>query len=249
MSGRRGMLSAVEPSADRQREFVLRHTRVRPVPLLPELRLRQADEIVPLWEQTERELGTSGSDAPFWAFAWVGGQAVARYVLDHPAEVVGRTVVDLAAGCGLGAIAAARAGAAAVLAADIGSFACAAVALNAEANGVRVGFTGADLLASDPPLVDVVLVGDACYERRMTVRVLGWLRAARERGARVLLGDPGRAYLPGDGLTRLAEYTVATTVDLEGVAVRRAAVYALTAGRAPRPPSPADGAPGRPGPG
>jgi predicted nicotinamide N-methyase len=211
-----------------ERDFVLAHTRPGRAPLVPELTLRLADGVLPLWELTERHLGTADTDPPFWAFAWAGGQALARYVLDRPAEVAGRTVLDLAAGCGIAGLAAARAGAASVLAADIGPFAGTAVAVNAAANGLDVAFTADDLLDTEPPAVDVVLVGDACYERRMTARVLRWLRAAP---GRVLLGDPGRAYLPGDGLDRLAEYDVPAMADLEGVTPRRAAVYAMRSTR------------------
>ena len=204
-----------------RRHFVRDHTRLQRPPIVPELLLYLGDELVPLWEATGRD------EPPFWAFAWAGGQAVARYVLDHPGEVEGRTVLDLGSGCGVGAIAAVRAGAVAVTAADVDPYARVAVELNATANGVAVAGTYTDVLGEAPPAVDVLLVGDACYERAMTVRVLAWLGTARERGTRVLLGDPGRAYLPANGLTRLAEYDVPTTADLEGVTRRRTAVYAF----------------------
>jgi predicted nicotinamide N-methyase len=213
-----------------ERGFVRAHTRLGRAPLVPELALHLADGILPLWELVERHFGETGTDPPFWAFAWAGGQALARYVLDHPGEVAGRSVLDIATGGGIVALAAVRAGAGSVLAADTGRFAGAAVALNAAANGVAVDFTGDDLLARDPPPVDVVLVGDACYERGMSDRLLRWLRAAP---GRVLLGDPGRAYLPADGLDLLAAYDVQAAADLEGIAVRRTAVYAVRSGRTP----------------
>jgi predicted nicotinamide N-methyase len=209
------------------REFVLAHTRLQPAPLVPEVRLHLGAEITPLWEATERELGAVGVDPPFWAFAWAGGQALARYVLDRPEEVAGRTVLDLAAGSGLCAVAAMRAGASAALAADIGPFAGPAVAANAAANGVTVAFTGHDLLGGPPPAVDVVLAGDVFYVRRMAERVLGWLRAAASGGTRVLVGDPRRMFLPAQGLLPLAEYAVPTSRDLESATVTRTAVFAL----------------------
>jgi predicted nicotinamide N-methyase len=218
------------------RAFVRAHTTLRRPPLLPEVALWLAGEVVPLWEATERRLGVTGTDPPFWGYAWAGGQAVARYVLDHPAEVAGRTVLDLAAGGGVCAVAAALSGATRVEAADIGPFAGAATALNADANGVRVMVTATDLLGQPPPDVDVVLAGDVCYERRMAARMLGWLATAHRRGSRVLLGDPGRAYLPGTGFTRVAGYDVPTLTELEGDPVRRTAVFSFS----PRPPGNGD---------
>lgn len=213
----------------RDRAFVHAQTALRRLPLLPEIALWLADEIVPLWEATEARLGGRDTDPPFWAFAWAGGQAVARYVLDHPAEVAGRTVLDLASGGGVCAVAAALAGASRVEAADIGPFAGAATLLNAESNGVSVAVTARDLLRGPPPEVDVVLAGDVFYERRMAARMRDWLVTAHRQGSRVLLGDPGRAYLPGDGLVRLAGYDVPTLTDLESEAVRRTGVFGLTA--------------------
>jgi predicted nicotinamide N-methyase len=222
------MLSRVGLTAVQERDFVLAQTRLTRLPFVPELRLHLAEGITSLWERTEAELGAVGTDPPFWAFGWAGGQAVGRYLLDRPGEVTGKTVLDLAAGSGLGAIAAVLAGARSALAADIGPFAGAAVAVNAAANGVHIDFTARDLLDTAPPVVDIVLAGDVCYERRMTERVLAWLAAAQGRGARVLLGDPRRAFLPAAGLVRLAEYAVPTPVDLEGMAVRRTTVYTLS---------------------
>ncbi|MFN3352825.1 MAG: class I SAM-dependent methyltransferase [Brevundimonas sp.] len=209
------------------RGFILANTRLTPVPHAPEIRLWLADEITPLWSLTEEELGEMGLPPPFWAFAWAGGQALARWVLDHPEEVAGRTVVDLATGSGLVAVAAMKAGAASVLAADIDAFCGPAVALNAQANGVEVRFTDTDLLDVAPPEAEVILAGDVFYERPMAERVLAWLTAARRRGARVLVGDPGRSYFPKAGLTMLGEYTVPTTRELEDQEVKRTRVWAL----------------------
>ena len=194
---------------------------------MPELRLHLADDVTSAWEDVERELATGALPPPFWAFAWVGGQALARHVLDHPEEVRGRRVLDLATGSGLVALAARRAGAAHVLAVDVDPVAAAAVAANGEVNGLGVEFLCADLTDGPVPVVDVLLAGDVCYDREMTARVLPWLRRAAAGGVRVLLGDPGRHYLPQTGLDLLAELDVPATRDLEGVAVKRARVYAL----------------------
>lgn len=194
---------------------------------MPELLLHLADEMTPVWEMSEAELGAHGVDPPFWAFAWAGGQAIARHLLDTPGEVAGRRVLDLATGSGLVALAALRAGASAVLAVDVDPVAIEAVTCNAAANALSAGLamSSADLLGAAPPVVDVITAGDVCYDRDMTARVLEWLRAAHASGARVLLGDPGRAYLPAAGLVRVAEYDVPTTADLEGRDVVPAAVY------------------------
>jgi predicted nicotinamide N-methyase len=216
----------IPPGARRQ--FILDNTRLQAPPHTPELRLHLADEITPIWRLTEEALSEIGLPPPFWAFAWAGGQALARYVLDNPAVVAGKAVVDFASGSGLVAIAAAKAGAARVLAADIDPFCAAALAVNAEANGVIVGFTGADLLDAPPPAwADVILAGDICYEKPLAERVMAWLAAARTGGASVLIGDPGRSYFPRSGLTMLAEYQVATTRELEDMEVKKTAVWAL----------------------
>jgi predicted nicotinamide N-methyase len=210
------------------RAFILENTRLQRPPHTPEIVLHLADEVTPLWRLTEEGLGELGLPPPFWAFAWAGGQALARYVLDHPEIVTGRRVLDFATGSGLVAIAAMKAGAASALGADVDPFCAAAVALNAEANGVEVAFTHTDLLdAPAPSDLDVILAGDICYERPLAQRVERWLRAAHARGAEVLLGDPGRTYLPRDRLRALAEYRVATTRELEDQEVKRTAVYAL----------------------
>lgn len=207
--------------------FVAANTRLQPVPHAPEISLWLADEVTPIWRLTEEELGELGLPPPFWAFAWAGGQALARYLLDHPEEVAGKRVLDFAAGSGLVGIAAMKAGAASVLCADIDPFCAAAVAANAQANGVALDFIAEDLLDSPPPDVDVICAGDVCYERPMTERVLAWLARAKANGARVLIGDPGRTYFSREGLTFLAEYRVPTTRELEDQEIKRASVWAL----------------------
>lgn len=213
----------------RRRAFVLQCTHLRRPPLLPELRLHLADEITPLWRVIEEEGSGQGVPPPYWAIAWVGGQAIARYLLDHPETVARTRVVDFATGSGLCAIAALKAGATHALAADIDPFSEAAVALNARANGVSIDFTQCDLLNADAPEADLILAGDICYEEPLAARVLAWLHSAHARGIRVLIGDPGRAYFPREGLLRLADYDVPTTRELEGVAVRKATVFTFPA--------------------
>ncbi|HZZ90220.1 MAG TPA: methyltransferase [Caulobacteraceae bacterium] len=212
--------------ADR-RAFILANTRLQAPPHTPELRLHLADEVTPIWRLTEEELGELGLPPPFWAFAWAGGQALARYLLDHPEEVAGRRVVDFATGSGLVAIAAMKAGATQALGSDIDPFCAAAVALNAEVNGVTVAFTDADLLEAAPPIADVILAADIFYEKPMAERAMAWLTSARGAGARVLVGDPGRSYFPKSGLVHLAEYRVPTTRELEDAEIKRTAVWAL----------------------
>ena len=207
--------------------FIRENTRLQTVPHAPEIALWLADEITPIWRLTEEELGQMGLPPPFWAFAWAGGQALARYVLDHPNEAAGRRVLDFAAGSGLVGIAAMKAGAAQVLCADIDPFCQAAVAANALANGVTLDFTVADLLQAAPPDVDVICAGDICYERPMTEAVLAWLARARANGTRVLIGDPGRTYFPRSGLDFLAEYRVPTTRELEDQEIKRSSVWAM----------------------
>ena len=191
---------------------------------MPELVLHLAEGMDPLWEDLAEELHDGDLPPPFWAFAWLGGQGLARYLLDHPSEVQGRSVLDLATGSGLCALAAARAGAARVRAVDVDPVCAAAVALNAEANGLSVQFEQRDLLDEAPPGVAVVLAGDVLYDARMSERVLSWLRTAHEAGARVLLGDPVRHYLPSTGLVVLAEHDVETKRELEGVERKRVRV-------------------------
>jgi predicted nicotinamide N-methyase len=211
---------------DRQ-AFIRSHTSVLSPPLVPEVSLHLAHEALPIWQKTEEDLGEIGLPPPFWAFAWAGGQALARYILDNRAVVAGRSVIDLASGSGIVAIAAIKAGASSVLAADIDSFSIAAIGINAKINGVSVDATLRDLLAADPLPADVVLVGDLFYEKSLAARCLGWLRLAESRGARVLIGDPGRTYLPKDELEKVAEYSVPVSRDLEDAEIKRAAVWRL----------------------
>ena len=207
--------------------FILANTRLQLVPHAPEISLWLADEVTPIWRLTEEELGEMGLPPPFWAFAWAGGQGLARWLLDNPAEVAGKRVLDLAAGSGLVGIAAMQAGAVSALCADIDPFCAAAVALNAAVNGVTLGFTDADLLDAPPPEVEVICAGDVFYEQPMAGRVLAWLNAAAARRTRVLVGDPLRTYFPREGFDLLAEYAVPTTRELEDDAVKRTRVWTL----------------------
>ena len=204
--------------------FIRAHTRLLPVPHAPEIRLHLADEATDLWLKTEEELGEIGLPPPFWAFAWAGGQALARYVLDHPETVRGRRVLDFASGSGLVAIAAAKAGAAVAQACDIDAFAIAAIALNADANGVTVMAALANLLGRDNGW-DTVLAGDICYEQDTAARVTDWLAGLAERRTDVLIGDPGRSYLPREKLEAIATYAVPVTRALEDAEVKRSSVW------------------------
>ena len=208
--------------------FVLANTALEAPPLVPEIRLHLASEVVPLWQATEEQLAEQGLPPPYWAFAWAGGQALARYLLDHPEAVAGKRVLDFAAGSGLQGIAAARAGAAAVEAAEIDAFAAAAICLNAALNGVEMAVTERDLIGARAGPWDVVLAGDVCYERPMAETVWAWLRALAGDGALVLLGDPGRTYLPKSGLERVIAYAVETSRELEDSDVRNAVVWRVT---------------------
>jgi len=204
--------------------FIRSETRLRPVPHAPEIALHVADEATELWQRTEEELGEIGLPPPFWAFAWAGGQALARYILDHPETVRGRRVLDFASGSGLVAIAAMKAGAAEVAACDIDSFAIAAIGLNAGANGVSVTPLLADIVGQDQGW-GAVLAGDICYERDLAQRVTDWLFALSRRGATVLIGDPGRSYLPKDRLENLAVYEVSVTRTLEDSDIKKSSVW------------------------
>jgi predicted nicotinamide N-methyase len=221
-------------SRSERRALLGRFTRLHAVPGIPEIRLHLADEAEPLWQAVAAATaGVRRADAvpiPYWAFAWSGGLALARYVLDHPAEVRNRRVLDLGTGSGLVAIAAARAGAGSVLAADIDPLSETAVDANAKANSVSVEFVRRDLLGEAAPDVDVVVAADTWYESALGERVLPWLEGAAGQGIRVLVGDPGRRYLPVGRLERLAEYEVETTTALEDRAVVKARVYTLPAG-------------------
>jgi predicted nicotinamide N-methyase len=213
--------------ADARRALVLGRTRLQRPPTVPELELHLADDMDAAWASLQAELDDGDLPPPFWAFAWLGGQAVARYVLDAPEVVRGRRVLDLATGSGLCALAALRAGAAHVTAVDVDPFAVDAAALNAQQNGLQLDVRCTDLLAAPPPEVDVVLAGDVFYDEQMSARVQPWLLAARAAGAEVVVGDPGRHYLPRALMEERAAYDVPTTRDLEGVEVSRVVVYAV----------------------
>lgn len=206
--------------------FIRDNTSLMPVPHVPEIQLHVAHEAIGLWQKTETELDEIGLPPPFWAFAWAGGQGLARYVLDHPDIVAGKRVLDFASGSGLVAIAAAKAGAAHVVAADIDAFAVAAIALNAELNGVVVETTVADVVGQDHGW-DVILAGDVCYEQRMAARVIDWLAGLQGRGAKVLIGDPGRNYLPKAKLEELTSYMVPTVGALEDNEIKKTCVWRL----------------------
>jgi len=210
-----------------RREFVLANTRVARPAIVPELALCLANPATPIWALSEEDLKSLGLPPPYWSYAWAGGQALARYVLDHPQEVAGRQVIDFATGSGVVAIAAVKAGAADVLAADIDPFCEAAVGLNAEVNAVSFGFTSANLLAGPPPAADLILAGDVWYRDGLAEDVMAWLKTARKAGARVLLGDPGRVHFPKEGVTKLAAYAVPTIGALEGADVMAAVVWEL----------------------
>lgn len=207
--------------------FIRANTSPMAPPHVPEIVLHLADEAHDLWRLTEEELQEKGLPPPFWAFAWAGGQGLARYVLDTPDSVRGRTILDFATGSGLVAIAAAKAGAAHVVAADIDPFCASAVALNTKANDVSIGFTDRDLIGIDEGW-DVVLAGDVFYDRAFAERLTPWFSALVARGALVLVGDPGRAYLPRERMTQLAEYQVPVTRALEDSDVKRTRVWRCT---------------------
>ena len=232
-------MSRVDPSPRRlplshRRSFVQRHTRLRDVDGVPGIRLHLADAVDPVWHATEEALGRDDAPIPFWAFAWAGGLALSRWLIEHPEEVAGRTVLDFATGSGLVAIVAARLGAAEVRAVDVDPFAEAAVDLNARANRVRIGYATRDILDESPQPVDVIVAADTWYESPLADRVLPWLRAASAAGIRVLVGDPGRKYLPPpaeSGLLELARYPVRTTTTLEDRDVVEASVFEVAAPR------------------
>ncbi len=206
------------------RDFVIANTRLLSPPLIPEIRLRLADEAVPIWKKTEEELGAMGLPPPFWAFAWAGGQALARYILDNPALVMGRRTLDFASGSGLVAIAAALAGSAETEASDIDAFAAAAIATNAEDNDVSIVARHEDLVGRDEGW-DVVLAGDVAYEKDMARAVTDWLASLARRGATVLVGDPRRTYLALDRLESVIDYRVPVTRELEDSEIKRTGVF------------------------
>lgn len=206
--------------------FIRQETRLLSVPHAPEIQLHCADEAVELWKRTEEELAEMGLPPPFWAFAWAGGQALARYLLDNPAIVAGRHVLDFASGSGLVGIAAKMAGARTVDANDIDEFAMTAIALNSASNQVTLNLMAGDLIGRDEGW-DIICAGDVCYERDMAERVLVWLQHCAARGATILIGDPGRSYLPREALRELADYQVPVTRSLEDTEIKRTKVWTL----------------------
>ena len=215
------------------RAFVLRQTTLRPVPGLDGLRLHLADEVLPLWHAVQLETGDTDAPLPYWAFAWSGGLAIARHLRIDPGIVAGRRVVDVGSGSGLCAIVALEAGASEATGIDIDPFAAASIELNARAAGRRVRVVRHDILDEELPDTDVILAGDCWYETGFAARVLAWLARARERGIEVLMGDPGRRYLPVDGLIELARYEVRTTTELEDLERKEGRVYAFAPSAGP----------------
>jgi predicted nicotinamide N-methyase len=214
---------------DEKRDFILANTRLIAPPLAPEIRLRLADEAVPIWEKTEEELGAMGLPPPFWAFAWAGGQALARYVLDNPGLVRGKRVLDFASGSGLIAIAAAKAGASEIAASDIDAFAIAAIEANSAENGAAVRPRHEDLIGADEGW-EVVLAGDIAYEKELAGAAMDWLASLARRGATVLIGDPRRSYLPLGRLDCVTEYSVPVTRELEDSEIKRTGVFRFRQG-------------------
>lgn len=210
------------------RAFIRANTKLMSPPLVPEIRLHIAEESLPIWRRTEEELGEMNLPPPYWAFAWAGGQALARHILDHPEIVAGRSVIDLGCGCGLAAIAAALSDARDVLAADIDRIALAAARMNADANATSLRTTSEDLLAGEPSPVDVLLVGDLFYERGLAERTLAYARKASRNGALVLSGDPQRSYFPKDTFAAVREFRVPVTRELEDSEIKRTCVWKLT---------------------
>jgi predicted nicotinamide N-methyase len=224
-------LPGPDPRSRRSAEaFIRANTKPLAPPLVPEITLLLAEESLPIWQKTEEELGEMNVPPPYWAFAWAGGQALARLILDRPELVSDLRVLDLGSGCGLSAIAAMRAGARAVLAADIDAMALAAIGLNAAANGVAIDTTGEDLLARAPADADVILVGDLFYERVLADRVLAFIEAGAAAGALVLIGDPQRNYFPKGRFEAVAEYRVPVTRDLEDAEIKKTAVWRFSSG-------------------
>lgn len=217
------MTGRLTPGPDFRR-FILENTSILSPPHVPEIRLHLADEAHDLWHRTENELQESGLEPPFWAFAWAGGQGLARHVLDHPACVCGKSVLDFATGSGLVAIAAHISGAAEVLAADIDPFSADAVALNAKLNDTPMQHTAENLVGKDDGW-EVILAGDVFYDRAMADVIVPWFDALVTRGADILIGDPGRSYLPKHRLERLSEHQVEVTRALEDQDVRKTTVW------------------------
>ena len=207
--------------------FIRANTALERPAMVPEFRLWLASEYVPIWQATETWLEQHNVDPPYWAFCWPGGQAIARYLLDHPDAVEGKRVLDFAAGSGISAMAAIRAGASAVVANDIDLLSLVAARLNAAANGLAVELSADDWLAHPDvaPVADVVIAGDVCYEREMSARALAWLRSHANAGRLVLLGDPGRNYFSAQGLEELARYQIPTSLQLENRGMRETVVW------------------------
>jgi predicted nicotinamide N-methyase len=222
-------MTAKSHNASTPAEFIVANTVLTAPPLIPEIRLYSASEVVPLWQMTEEELNAAVVEPPYWAFAWAGGQALARYALDNPKVVQGRRVLDLGAGSGLVSIAVLMAGAAGATASDPDTYAQAAVALNAAANGVAVPEIVGDCIGEPAGRWDLILVGDVFYERALSARLEGWLRGLVGQGVEVLVGDPRRTYLPREGIDQLAQYSVPTSRELEDTDVRNACVWRLHA--------------------
>ncbi len=208
--------------------FIADHTRIASAPLVPELRFHLADETIAIWQSTEEALGQQGLPPPFWAFAWAGGQALARYVMDNPDIVKGGHVLDFACGCAAAGIGAAKAGAACVDASEIDPFAVAAAHANARLNAVTINARETDLVGEDQGW-DVVLAGDVFYEGPGAQRIAAWLTALHQRGCTVLIGDPGRTFLPRGQLEPLARYDTPVSRDLEDRDVRLARVWRFSA--------------------
>ncbi|MFT3732832.1 MAG: 50S ribosomal protein L11 methyltransferase [Hyphomicrobium sp.] len=216
----------LDPSDPRDaKRFILENTKAIAPPLVPEITLRLAEESLPIWQKTEDELGELNVPPPYWAFAWAGGQAVSRYLLDNPNACAGLPVLDLGAGSGISAIAAAMTGAAQVLAADIDRLALAACSINAAANAVTLETTDSDLLSSPPPRSGVVIVGDLFYERELADRVLRFIDRSKEQGCSVYIGDPRRSYFPQGKFMPLVEYQVPVTRELEDFEIKRTTVW------------------------
>ncbi len=207
-------------------DFIQAHTVLSYAPLVPEIALHLATEITPIWQASETWLQQANVDPPFWAFAWPGGQALARHVLDHPETIRGRRVLDFATGCGIVAIACAMAGATKIEAAEIDPMAVAATLANARANQVTVETLAEDLVGQ-PCRWDLILCGDVCYEAPMTRHIMPWLRNMA-RTSEVWIADPGRAYLPTNGLAPFGEYAVPTSLELEDQVVRNTRLYRIT---------------------
>jgi predicted nicotinamide N-methyase len=213
--------------ADREsvEHFITENTELLAPPLVPEIVLHLATESLPIWQKTEEELGEMNVPPPYWAFAWAGGQALARYLIDHPDTCCNRDVLDIGSGSGIAAIAAAKAGARSVEAADVDSMATVACALNAEANGVQLALSADDPLSKPPPRDSVLIVGDLFYERELADSAMRYIAEAKALGTDVYVGDPRRYYFPQARFTRLAEYRVPVTRELEDAEIKRSAVW------------------------